>query len=176
MKKKIFSFKENTINFNVDAQIAGEIIEKIKKQNDGRCTPDDVVKVAQDPDNPLHGVFDWNDVSAANAHRRYVARILIGSLVITYKHHQEVRANFSVKYKAHEEKENRAYVGIEEAVKPDYELQFRQEAFNHLKIFVKRYQFFDYLQKEVKEVQSILDGMETAIAVMSKEKQEEVIV
>lgn len=165
MKKLVYSFKENSIKFDVDAQVAGETIEAIKQKNGGQITPDDVIKEARDEDNPLHQVFDWDDASAANKQRLHIARLLIGSIVVTYKHHEAVRANYSVKIGSiTSDKEKRAYVGIEEAVKPDYEMQFRKEASNHLKVFCKRYESFDYLQTEVQQVRLLVDKMEAEIA------------
>jgi len=164
MKNKVYSFKENSIKFDVDAQVAGETIEAIKQKHNGQVTPDDVVSEARDEDNPLHSVFDWDDASAANKQRLHIARLLIGSIVVTFKHHESVRANYSVKVgSATSDKEKRAYVGIEEAIKPDYELQFRKEASNHLKVFCKRYESFDYLQTEVQQVRLLIDKMEAEI-------------
>lgn len=48
----------------------------------GTVTPDGVVAAAQDPDNPLHSEFEWNDSIAAHQHRLAVARALIRE--ITY--------------------------------------------------------------------------------------------
>ena len=121
MKQKKFEFKENSIKFNVDAQIAGEALEAIKSNNNGQATPDDVIGVARDETNPLHEVFDWDDASAARKQRLHIARLLIGSIVVTFKHYEQTRANYSVKVQSvTEEKEKRAYVGVEEAVKPDF--------------------------------------------------------
>lgn len=167
MKKQIFAYKENAIKFAVDAQVAGEELEKLKSKNCGQVTPDDVISVARDENNPLHEVFDWDDASAAKKQRLHIARLLIGSIVVTYKHHEEVRANYSVKIgNVTDDKEKRAYVGIEEAVKPDYEMQFRKEASNHLKVFCKRYESFDYLKTEVQQVRLIVDKMEAEIVLM----------
>lgn len=164
MKKMVYSFKEKSIKFNVDAQVAGETLEAMKKSNGGQITPEDVVNAARDEENPLHEVFDWNDASAAKAQRLHIARLLIGSIVVTFKHHESVRANYSVKVgSATSDKEKRAYVGIEEAIKPDYELQMRKEASNHLKVFAKRYEIFDYLQTEVQQVRLLIDKMEAEI-------------
>jgi hypothetical protein len=168
--KKIYSFKENTIKFNVNPQDAGEEIEKIIKKY-GSCKPEDVVEVARDENNPLHNVFDWDDTSAANKYRLHIARILIGSITVTYKYHESVRANYSVKFIDSTDKENRAYVSIEEAVKPDYELQFRKEACNYLKVFCKRYESFDYLQTEVQNVRLIIDKMEAYNKSLEEEKE-----
>ena len=164
MKNKVFAFKENSIKFAVSPQVAGEELEKLKSKNSGQVTPDDVVSAARDENNPLHEVFDWDDASAAKKQRLHIARLLIGSITVTYKHHEEVRANYSVKIgNVTDDKEKRAYVGVEEAVKPDYEMQFRKEASNHLKVFCKRYESFDYLKSEVQQVRLILDKMKNDI-------------
>ena len=164
MKNKIFKFKENSIKFDVDPQVAGETIEVLKEKHDGQITPDDVIAAAKDEKNPLHPVFDWDDASAARKQRLHIARLLIGSIIITFRHHESVRANYSVKIQSlTNKKDKRAYVGIEEAIKPSYELQFRNEACNHLKVFCKRYQSFDYLQADVQQIKLLIDKMQKKI-------------
>lgn len=163
MKNKEFTFKENGMQFNINPQVAGEEIEKIKIKHGGKCKPEDIVSAARHLSNPLHTVFGWNDAEEANKHRLHIARILIGSIVVKFKHYEEVRANYSVKYTSVDDKENRAYVGVEEAVKPDYELQFTQEACNNLKAFIKRYQSFDYLQTAVKDAQVMINTLQSRI-------------
>lgn len=45
----------------------------------GVVTPEHVVDAARDPESPLHGYFEWDDVEAAEAHRRDQARALLRS-------------------------------------------------------------------------------------------------
>jgi hypothetical protein len=44
-----------------------------------------VVDRARFSDNPLHNEFEWNDAIAAEEHRRAVARVMAGCLIMTVK-------------------------------------------------------------------------------------------
>jgi len=57
---------------------------------EGRLTPSAVVDSARNPDSPLHPLFDWNDASAAEAHRLDTARGLIRRVVVTVEIEDEV--------------------------------------------------------------------------------------
>jgi len=69
-----------------------EVVEKrlaeIASANDGRLTPDLVVEDAQNPDSPLHELFEWNDGVAGHKYRIEQARQVITSVrvVITTEH------------------------------------------------------------------------------------------
>jgi hypothetical protein len=56
-----------------------ELIDAITalETEDGRITPDDIVRAAQDHNSPLHKEFEWDDAAAAQAHRLNQARELI---------------------------------------------------------------------------------------------------
>lgn len=51
----------------------------------GRLTPDDVVADAQNPDSPLHELFQWDDAKAAHQHRLDQARQLITTIRVVTK-------------------------------------------------------------------------------------------
>lgn len=59
--------------------------EKIKNElksiyeQEGNLTPEAVVRKAEDPENPLHPCFTWDDSEAADKWRQEEARILIRS-------------------------------------------------------------------------------------------------
>lgn len=64
-----------TRHYGVGAQIAGEIIQ--------RCKDDEAIVSAAAPvSSPLHAEFDWDDTSAARAHRLHQARQMRCSLVV----------------------------------------------------------------------------------------------
>lgn len=165
MSKPIYHFKETGIKFNVDAQVAGEEIERIKLANGNQVKPDNIIAEAKNPDNPLHNCFDWDDAIAANKHRLQIARVLIGSIVVTFQGYESIRCNYSVKIgDVSSEKQERTYVGVREAVNnPDFEEQFKSEALNLLKSFIKRYQIFPYLKHEVDLVSNIVETLSTKI-------------
>ena len=56
-------------------------ISRIYNEN-GTITPDLVVKVASDPKNVLHHLFEWDDAKAGNAYRVDQARQIITSVKI----------------------------------------------------------------------------------------------
>lgn len=61
----------------IKAQDAGEELARLAKANGGRVQPQQVVDASESEDAPLHNAFDWDDASAANAHRCQQARQLI---------------------------------------------------------------------------------------------------
>ena len=168
MKKKVFKFVDNTINWVVDAQTAGECIENIKERK-GECTADDVLGEAKKEGHPLHEVFDWDNASAAHKHRIQMARQLIGAIDIIIEHRPATRAFVSVEVVKSDGEEKRGYITVEEAAKPEYEPQRRKEALNHLKVFVKRYTPCEYLATEVHQIQLLIDRMEGELMSMEYE-------
>ena len=80
MSKMAFDWKPNS-RFPVGAQVAAERLSKIREQA-GALTPRAVVEDAKHDNSPLHPCFEWDDVKAADSHRLWQARQLIGSLVI----------------------------------------------------------------------------------------------
>lgn len=66
----------------LDAQKAGEALARIEKAHNGRLEPEFVVDAARDDKSPLHPHFEWDDATAAEAHRADQAREIIRSLTI----------------------------------------------------------------------------------------------
>lgn len=62
-----------------------EIFAALKQleKEDGRLTPEDVVKAAEDEDSPLHGCFTWDNDAAAHQFRLVEARRLIRTVKVT---------------------------------------------------------------------------------------------
>jgi hypothetical protein len=80
--KAVYTWRPRT-EFNIDAQVAGEELARIKGHNSGDLTPDMVVKAAEDAKSPLHSVFEWDDAKAAQQQRMSTAKLLIRSVVVT---------------------------------------------------------------------------------------------
>lgn len=80
--KAVYQWRPRT-TFNVDPQVAGEELEKIRGHNSGELTADAVVKAAAEKASPLHALFDWNDATAAHEYRLSQAGTLIRSIVVT---------------------------------------------------------------------------------------------
>ena len=66
--------------FAAPAQEVGERLEQIRARHDDDLSAEAVVDDARDPTSPLHPCFDWDDTTAAEAHRRAQARAIIRSV------------------------------------------------------------------------------------------------
>ena len=66
----------------VDAELAHQAIEAVRKRNNGEASAEAVVKAAAAKRNPLHPEFTWDDSQAAHEHRLDQARRLVGHLVV----------------------------------------------------------------------------------------------
>lgn len=66
----------------VDAQAAGEELERIRTWNNGRLEAKNVVEASRDPGAPLHKAFEWDDQSAAASFRVEQAKYLIRSIEV----------------------------------------------------------------------------------------------
>lgn len=60
-----------------------KLLTKLARKNGGMLLVDDVLTEAKDESSPLHKHFEWDDSVAAEAHRRYQARVLIQKCHIT---------------------------------------------------------------------------------------------
>ena len=63
--------------------IEKSVLMDIAKKNGGILQVDAVLDEAKDESSPLHDHFEWDDSVAAEAHRRYQARVLIQRCKIT---------------------------------------------------------------------------------------------
>lgn len=81
-EKRAYAFKPR-VSFPIDAQTAGEALEKIKGHNSGDLTPEAVVESAKDAKSPLHPVFEWDDAKAGHQFRVQQAGTLIRSVIVT---------------------------------------------------------------------------------------------
>ncbi len=98
----------------MDAQVAGEELERIRVRQNGRLDAKDVVEASRSEDAPLHGAFEWNDATAADAYRVDQARYLIRSIDVVIQQAEEtkaVRAFVSVK-----RDEDRSYTSLAHAM------------------------------------------------------------
>jgi len=77
-----------------DADSIGARLEKIAKRNKGKLDPHDVVDDAKNKRSPLHPNFEWDDTKAAEQHRLFQARYLIGSIVEVNVHTQKETRSF----------------------------------------------------------------------------------
>ena len=96
-------------------------LQELSEQNDGRITPDLVVKDAKKKTSPMHGEFDWNVQKAANAHWLHQARQLISSVRVVITN--ETRTISTVRYVRDPSvpAKTQGYIAIAE-LKSDHEL------------------------------------------------------
>lgn len=64
------------------ADVAAAEIERLTRMNGGGISPEAVVEAARDPKSVLHEAFEWDDSAAAEEHRKWQARTMIGSIKI----------------------------------------------------------------------------------------------
>lgn len=67
---------------SVQAQAAGDELERIRVLHNGRLTQEDVVAEARDKRNPLHSAFEWNDKRAAHQYRLTQAGYVIRMITV----------------------------------------------------------------------------------------------
>lgn len=83
---------------DADAAIIGDALAVIAAQHGGELRPNDVVAAATEVTHPLHKHFEWNDQSAAHAHRLDQARALIRIVRIDDADKDNPRAFLSIKF------------------------------------------------------------------------------
>lgn len=114
MTGMVYQFRTGHGGFGVEAQVAGEELERLGTGNFGALRPAAVVDAARRPESPLHPAFEWDDSVAAEAHRRQQARHLIGAIVTVVPESQSsepVRAFVNVR-----QQEAQSYVPIRVAM------------------------------------------------------------
>lgn len=77
----VYKFKDTASMPNVDPQAAGERLEELRVHNNGLLTPRAIIEEARPESSPLHNAFEWDDTVAAQKHREWQARYLMGALV-----------------------------------------------------------------------------------------------
>lgn len=93
--------------FKVNAQAAGEEIDRLRGENGGSVSAPIVVAAASDEASVLHNAFEWNDEKAANEHRLAQARSLLRSVVVVVEDDERMTTH-----------EVRAFVKYEPTDKP----------------------------------------------------------
>lgn len=59
-----------------------EELARLEGKYNGRLSPHDIVREADDEKNPLHAFFDWNDETASDKWRLHQARLLLNSIKV----------------------------------------------------------------------------------------------
>jgi hypothetical protein len=136
----VYSWKPGAIKPPVAAQIAGERLEEIRRQHNGRMTPADVVNDARSQSSPLHPAFEWNDAAAAESWRREQASYMIRHIAVEI-HKDEaseptiVRAFVSVT----EDKAQHYASTVDALSDPELRAQILRRAWGELQAWRKKY-------------------------------------
>ena len=141
----------------VDAQIAGEELERIRVRNNGRLDSRGVLEASRPSDAPLHGEFEWDDAAAAEQYRVQQAGYLIRMIAVEVdqaERSEPMRAFVSVVREA-----DRSYTSIQHALS-DTELraQVLSQAWSELEAWRKRHAELIELAK----VFAVIDQARTA--------------
>lgn len=123
----------------VDAQVAGEELERIRTWNNGRLDAVNVVEASRDPGAPLHSEFEWNDAKAAVKFRVEQAKYMIRSITVTPTSDNgptaPIRAFVSVM-----RDEDRSYTSVQHALSDDeLRAQVLRQAWAELEAWRNRY-------------------------------------
>ena len=133
----IYQWREGA-RFSVDAQKAGNELERIRTKHNGRLEPDWVVHAAKSDKNPLHGLFEWNDTVAAQNYRVSQARHVIRSIEVVIEEAERpkpVRAFVSVV-----RDRDQSYTSVSHAMSdPELRKQVLRTALKELEAWRHRY-------------------------------------
>lgn len=138
MTGMVYKWKDRAV-LPIEAQVAGEELERIRVSRNGRLTQDDVVAEARAESSPLHPAFEWNDETAAHKYRLEQAGYMIRSIVVTVDKSETeqvpIRAFVNV-----EREKDRSYTSLAHAMS-DAELraQVVAKAWAELEAWRKRY-------------------------------------
>lgn len=145
-------------SYAVDAQLVGETVAQITER-EGYCPPSRLVAVASDSDSPLHSLFTWDDVDAAERWRTHEARQVIKSLTVTVRvEDAEVRAPafVSVGHRVETQANGEGYRPLSVvAADPGYRAEALGEALAQLRAIQRRYAAIDALAPVWKALEGI---------------------
>jgi hypothetical protein len=143
----------------LDAQTAGERVEKIRTANGGDVNAEMIVKDARSKRSPLHDGFEWSNPAAAHKYRLVQARkILHGLVVVSEEEDVEPRRYYAVVTYEGETEDGTpetvsAYTSVDDAFEdPALREQILARAWSDLAAFRKRY-------KSLKELAHVFDAL-----------------
>lgn len=154
--------------FPVDAQAAGEELDRIKEAHNG-ITPEKVVEESVSEEAVLHSCFEWNDDKAAKEYREVQAREIIRNVVIVKTTSEElsepitIRAYVPIIETALPETEVkiRKYIPVQEAMDDnEYRKQTLKRAFDELKSFQNKYKQFKEFDEVFKAIDDVIVRVE----------------
>ncbi len=155
------NYEWKVVQYKVDPQKAGELLEDINKR-EGGIRPKTVVDESRPEDALLHGCFEWQDDVAGELYREVQAKSIIRNLIIIPEakgdEQKKIRAFVHIK-----NEENRArYLPLDTVVKDgSMRQQMLKLAWDELKAFRRKYQDLSELSKVFEIVDREVDIYET---------------
>ncbi len=144
-----FRWKDRFTSNGVSANEAGRIIIELQENDSGLVTPEQIVRHACHPENPLHRLFEWDDTKAAEQFRLEQARNILRSLVYDVEiipgKVEEIRYTVNVMQNG-----QNGYASIETALaNDDLSRQVIDEASRYVQIAIKRLSQYRQMAKIV---------------------------
>lgn len=134
---------------DANAQAAGEMCSQL--ESEGRLTAEALLDANRPPDAPLHGVFDWNDNTAAESWRKHQARNIINSLVVVAEQSEPVRGFFKI------ERTESTYHSLSTIIRSESKTEaLLKEALGELEAFKRKYNTL----KQLSEVFCAIDKVQ----------------
>lgn len=133
----IYQWKSGSVH-QIDAQVAGEELERIRTFHNGRLEAEHVVAASRPVGAPLHAAFEWDDATAAEAWRKDQAASMIRHIAVVLEGNDDappIRAFVSVK-----RDNDRSYTSIGHALSDvDLRAQVVNQAWLELEAWRKRH-------------------------------------
>lgn len=137
--------------------VVGQELERLKART-GSCEARDIVRLARNPNNPLHQWFTWDDKKAGELHREWEARRLARSVVVIRSEEEgngpPVKAFVSLN-------RGRANPGYEETLKviqrADVREQLTAKFYQDLRAVLDRYNYLPEVKPVIDEITEIIE-------------------
>ena len=136
-----------TRSHQVDAQVAGEVIENLPERS-----PEYLIREARKKSSPLHSLFEWDNTAAAKEYRLLQARLIINSLeceIIS----SGVKPKF-VKAFIKKAGSSGQYIEIEKATDNDLS-DAEAECLRHMNRFKSRWSGLELARNVIAEIQAV---------------------
>ena len=134
----IYQWKPHGAPAGIDAQVAGEEMERIRVHNNGRLEAKSLVDASRPKTAPLHPAFEWDDKRAAESWRQEQASHLIRHIQVKVEEKPDaepVRAFVSVM-----RDDDRSYTSVQHALSDaDLRQQVIAQAWAELEAWRRRY-------------------------------------
>jgi hypothetical protein len=141
----------------IDVEILADRIEQIREAKGGPPVPSDLIADAEPPDSPLHCLFPWDDVEAADKWRRSLARDYLNCYFVIQQRRDGQTVKLIGNYSITIDKGKRGYADSFEIVNaPSFQEQQLKECRAALSGIVERYQNIESCTTIVEAVRRIL--------------------